>query len=92
MMYVQVASMDGCASQYIAHLSAQNCREEMVFSLRDAMVALLTQFKTRNGKMPAHIIIFRDGVSDGQFNLVRSTLFLGSYKTNTYILLLLLLL
>ena len=66
--------MDGCASQYVAHLSAQNCREEMVHALRDAMVALLTQFKTRNGKMPAHIIIYRDGVSDGQFNLVRLTL------------------
>ena len=68
--------MDGCASQYVAHLSAQNCREEMVHALRDAMVALLTQFKTRNGKMPAHIIIYRDGVSDGQFNLVRLTLLL----------------
>eukprot|EP01036_Dinobryon_divergens_P026494 gene26494-35157_t len=69
-MAAVVASMDGCASQYVAHLSAQNCREEMVFALRDAMVALLNQFKTRNGKVPAHIIIYRDGVSDGQFNLV----------------------
>lgn len=61
--------MDGRASQYVAHLSAQNCRVEMVFGLRDAMVSLLNQFKDRNGgKIPAHIIIYRDGVSDGQFD------------------------
>ena len=69
---MQVASMDGRASQYAAHLSAQNCRVEMVHALRDAMVSLLTQFRNRNnGKVPAHIIIYRDGVSDGQFDQVR---------------------
>lgn len=62
--------MDGRASQYVAHLSAQNSREEMVFQLRDAMMSLLESFKSRNGKMPAHIIVYRDGVSDGQFSLV----------------------
>jgi hypothetical protein len=63
--------MDGRASQYVAHLSAQNCRVEMVFALRDAMVSLLNQFKERNGgKIPAHIIVYRDGVSDGQFDQV----------------------
>ena len=63
--------MDGRASQYVAHLSAQNCRVEMVHGLRDAMVSLLNQFRNRNGgKMPAHIIVYRDGVSDGQFDQV----------------------
>jgi len=70
-MAAVVASMDGRASQYVAHLSAQNCRVEMVHALTDAMMSLLTSFKERNGgKMPAHIIIFRDGVSDGQFDQV----------------------
>ena len=65
--------MDGRASQYVAHLSAQNCRVEMVHALTDAMMSLLNSFKDRNGgKMPAHIIIFRDGVSDGQFDQVHS--------------------
>lgn len=73
MAYMQVASMDSRASQYVAHLSAQNCRVEMVHALRDAMVSLLNQFKSRNGgKVPAHIIIYRDGVSDGQFDQVHA--------------------
>ncbi len=43
----------------------------MVSALTDAMVSLFTAFKERNGgKMPAHIIVYRDGVSDGQFNIV----------------------
>jgi hypothetical protein len=63
--------MDGRASQYIAHLSSQNSRVEMVFALQDAMVSLLKSFKERNGgKIPNNIIVFRDGVSDGQFDQV----------------------
>ena len=63
--------MDGRASQYVAHLSSQNSRVEMVHALTDAMVKMFTSFKTRNGgKLPAHVIIFRDGVSDGQFDQV----------------------
>jgi hypothetical protein len=72
-MAAVVASMDGSNTQYIAHLSAQSARTEMVFALRDAMVSLLNAFKHRNnGKLPEHIVVFRDGVSDGQFREVVS--------------------
>lgn len=70
-MAAVVASMDGRASQYCAHLSSQTSRVEMVAMLEPAMKALLTTFKQKNnGKMPAHIVVYRDGVSEGQFDLV----------------------
>lgn len=42
-----------------------------ITALEDAMLALFTAYRTRNGgKMPYHVIIYRDGVSDGQFDQV----------------------
>lgn len=65
-----VASMDGCAGQYAAHISVQTARQEMVGGLEDAMVSLLTTFKDKNRALPSSIIVFRDGVSDGQYDQV----------------------
>jgi len=66
-----VASMDGMCSQYAAYLTVQNANEEMVTSLEDAMVHLLKLFQNKNGgKLPETIILYRDGVSDGQFDQV----------------------
>ena len=65
-----VGSMDGKLSQYAAHISLQTSREEMVQSLQDAVQGLLTTFKKRNNVIPAHMIIYRDGVADGQFEQV----------------------
>jgi len=63
-----VASLDNHASQYAAHLSSQNSRQEMINGLDDAVMVLLKAFKDRNGgKMPETILAFRDGVSEGQF-------------------------
>jgi eukaryotic translation initiation factor 2C len=65
-----VASMDSSATEYAAQIMAQASREEMVTELQDAMVKLFTAFKNKNKRLPEHVIIFRDGVSDGQFNIV----------------------
>ena len=70
-MAAVVGSMDGCAGQYVAHLSAQRSREEMVASLTESMVKLFQCFRERNsGGMPEHVLVYRDGVSDGQFDKV----------------------
>lgn len=69
-MAAVVGSMDGCASQYVAHLSSQTARMEIVQALEDAMVQLLNTFKTKNGKYPVRIVVYRDGVSEGQFEQV----------------------
>lgn len=65
-----VGSMDGRANQYMAHMSAQASRDEMVSNLEDAMVALLNAFKAKNKKFPEKILVYRDGVSEGQFEQV----------------------
>lgn len=66
-----VGSINGQASQYAAHISAQNPRVEMVAALEEAMFALIDTFKKRNdGQFPAHMIVYRDGVGDGQFEQV----------------------
>ena len=66
-----VGSLDGSLSQYAAHLSANAPRVEMIASLEDSMVFLLRAFKERNkNKIPETIVVYRDGVADGQFQQV----------------------
>jgi len=69
-MAAVVASMDGRACQYVAHISAQSPRLEILGQLEDIMKKLLECFQKRNGTLPAHIIVYRDGVGDGQFDQV----------------------
>ncbi len=70
-MAAVVASMDGYASKYVAHLSAQASREEMVSGLSSAMESIFKAFQIRNsGRMPEHVLVYRDGVSDSQFDQV----------------------
>jgi hypothetical protein len=43
----------------------------MVAALEEAMIQLFTAFRQRNkGVMPEHIVVYRDGVGDGQFDEV----------------------
>lgn len=63
--------MDGKLGQYCAHISTCTTREEPVANLERAVSALLDAFCKRNqGNMPRRIIIYRDGVSDNQFERV----------------------
>jgi Piwi domain len=69
-----VASMDGSCAQYAAHISVQTAGQEIVASLEASMLSLLTTFRCRNaGKMPSCIIVYRDGVGEGQFSQVTRT-------------------
>jgi eukaryotic translation initiation factor 2C len=63
-----VGSVDGSLGQYVAHISAQERRLEIVDALEEAVYRLIGSFRERNGNtMPEHIIVYRDGVSDTQF-------------------------
>lgn len=42
----------------------------MITGLRDAMISHFNTFKRKNNIMPSIVVIYRDGVSDGQFNEV----------------------
>lgn len=66
-----VASMDGRLSQYAAHISSQNSRVEMISAVQEGMTTLFETFKRKNNnKMPETIVVYRDGVADGQFEQV----------------------
>jgi eukaryotic translation initiation factor 2C len=70
-MAAVVGSMDGSATKYVAHISSQAGRQEMVGALVEAMGCLFTAFRARNSnRMPETVIVYRDGVSEGQYDQV----------------------
>ncbi|KAG1737463.1 ribonuclease H-like domain-containing protein [Suillus paluster] len=60
-----VASVDDHFAQYPASLEIQESRKE------DMMVARLQLFQQRSKRLPERVLVYRDGVSEGQFNIVR---------------------
>ena len=72
-MAAVVGYINGSATQYVAHIRAQTASMEMVETLTDAMLSIFKAFRANNGgKMPEHLVIFRDGVSDQQFEHVNT--------------------
>ncbi len=69
-MAAVVCSLDGSASQYAAHMSAQEKKDDINTSLLEAMTGLVATFKRKNGSCPEHVIVYRDGVSEGQYMTV----------------------
>jgi eukaryotic translation initiation factor 2C len=65
-----VASVDEQLSQWPGSLRSQKGREEMVQGLTEMMLERLELWRKINRNLPSKIIIFRDGVSEGQYNLV----------------------
>ena len=63
--------MDGAISQYKCHISAQYEKEDDIPALEDAVYCLLTAYKNCNqSQLPVRIIVYRDGVSESQFEAV----------------------
>ncbi|KAJ8091756.1 hypothetical protein PM082_020991 [Marasmius tenuissimus] len=69
-----VANVDEDFVQFPASMRIQGTHEirEMVLELRDMMVERLLAFEKRSGSLPERIIVFRDGVSEGQYDTVIS--------------------
>jgi eukaryotic translation initiation factor 2C len=71
-----VGSYDPQLSGWAADLRVQTPRVEMVEGLQSLLEGRLELFKKKNsGRLPANIIVYRDGVSEGQFNSVLNTEF-----------------
>ncbi|EAT86396.1 hypothetical protein HBI56_100990 [Parastagonospora nodorum] len=66
-----VASVDSLFSQFPASMRTQRGRQEMVEELEEMIVERLKLWQKRNGnKLPNKVIVYRDGVSEGQYRIV----------------------
>ena len=69
-----VASIDATLAQWPASIRVQTGRQEMVADL-EGMIhdRLLLWYTKNNGNLPDKILVYRDGVSEGQYNDVLET-------------------
>lgn len=65
-----VASVDKWLGQWPAALRIQKGKEEMVDDLSNMLMSRLLLWKAKNKAFPTNIIVYRDGVSEGQYDLV----------------------
>ncbi|OQE42916.1 hypothetical protein PENCOP_c003G05851 [Penicillium coprophilum] len=66
-----VASIDYRMGQWPGEVRAQTRRQENIEFLKEMMLTRLRLWKdTNNGNLPQNILVYRDGVSDGQFPMV----------------------
>lgn len=65
-----VASVDKWLGQWPAVLKVQRDRDEMVADLGGMIRSRLLLWKAKNKTLPENILVYRDGVSEGQYNLV----------------------
>lgn len=66
-----VASVDKNFSQYPASIRTQEGRKEMVTDLKDMVLERMRLWQKKNqGGLPNKVIIYRDGVSEGQYQTV----------------------
>ncbi|KAL3423771.1 RNA interference and gene silencing protein [Phlyctema vagabunda] len=66
-----VASVDRYLGQWPSDFKSQEGRREMIGALESMFFARLVLWEKHNGgKLPDNILIYRDGVSEGQFQLL----------------------
>ena len=66
-----VASIDKFLGQWPSDFSIQESRKEMVSALEGMFLGRLKLWEKHNkGKLPKNILIYRDGVSEGQYQLL----------------------
>ncbi|KAG6810227.1 hypothetical protein H0H92_012816 [Tricholoma furcatifolium] len=65
-----VASVDDSFVQFPSCLRIQRGKKEMLGELTGMLVERLLAYEKKNKKLPERIFVFRDGVSEGQFDIV----------------------
>ncbi|KAJ5606324.1 hypothetical protein N7510_009105 [Penicillium lagena] len=66
-----VASTDSWLGQWPGEVRIQERRRENIQILKNMVISRLEMWqKSNNGQLPKNIIIYRDGVSDGQYTMV----------------------
>ncbi|KAL7411338.1 Piwi domain-containing protein [Mrakia frigida] len=68
-----VATLNGQNNSYRAEVRLQEGRTEIIQDMKGVTVSLLRKYRVSNAnKPPSHIIFYRDGVSEGQYEEVGS--------------------
>lgn len=65
-----VASIDKNLALFPANIRINPSRQEPVEPLADMMESLLKLWQKHNGNLPENVIVYRDGVSEGQYNII----------------------
>lgn len=65
-----VASVDEWLAQWPADIRVQPARQEMVTDLETMFKSRLLLWRERNKTLPDNILVYRDGVSEGQYDIV----------------------
>lgn len=65
-----VASVDEHLSQWPGSVRTQTGRQEMVSGLADMVGERLTLWRRKHQRLPSKLILYRDGVSEGQYEMV----------------------
>ncbi|KAJ3494420.1 hypothetical protein NLJ89_g10812 [Agrocybe chaxingu] len=65
-----VASVDDSFVQFPASLRIQETKKEMLDELQSMLIERLLVYEKNNRTLPARIFVYRDGVSEGQFDAV----------------------
>jgi hypothetical protein len=65
-----VASADSSFVQFPASLRCQETKKEMITDLTAMMIERLMFYNQKNRSLPDRVFVYRDGVSEGQFNTV----------------------
>lgn len=68
-----VASTDRTLSQFPCELSIQESRKEMVTDLSAMFKSRLDVWMVRNKTLPENILVYRDGVSEGQYQVLKDS-------------------
>ncbi|KAG2357054.1 Piwi-domain-containing protein [Suillus spraguei] len=65
-----VASVDNSFVQFPASLRCQETKKEMITDLTSMMIERLMFYAEKNQTLPDRVFVYRDGVSEGQFDTV----------------------
>ncbi|KAK8173518.1 Piwi domain-containing protein [Phyllosticta citrichinensis] len=65
-----VGSVDDQFSNMPGSMRLQASRQEDIEDMAGMAKERITAFATKNGRLPSNILMFRDGVSDGQFPII----------------------
>ncbi|KAJ6134543.1 hypothetical protein N7523_000865 [Penicillium sp. IBT 18751x] len=82
-----VASIDSNLAQWPAEIRIQTARQEMVDDLENLLKSRIIRWRVANkNKLPENIVVYRDGVSESQYDTVVNTELplLRKACTNTY--------